>query len=749
MPNPFYKQKVINTYIETVWNPLPYRYLKELRAIICPKPKGHFSNWVWMQQQSGQKRIDGNMSNSLGDWFRVSPKLIDKNDPDCVWRVREFNIFKGKKVPDTEIIHEVWSPVRAVALLIKLHLPLRTYQERMLDSGEADTWRYRNGGFILSDRHHFMLGTEKAPLQRGVFRRIYSPDTGEYHPGMYINTNKTADKNKDVLDRGYVIPWEHEVVLYWLEKLRDWQEKYNPIKKATPWLSLQNKHIGTPKSQRTLSQMGATCFLMRNASAIETDERNKPIPNSSLNVLWYRLLKRMEDKLFERNETLSNGKRLRLVKDYETGYPEYSKTATEFPLHSLRVALITHYAMDGQVPLPALSKLLAGHSRILMTLYYNKITPTVMREKMEIAEANIETKTQEQLKAFIADAELTQIENKTVFNDSSSIRSALVNRNPVGWEQRHIGLCLAGGNTVKYEEASTIAGCWNGGELITRTNTHSAVPHGPENCVRCRWFISDATYIDALRAHFNNLSYRAQIAANLAVENEQVSESLEDERFTMESEGTPFIKQTELQEAQRRYEKQLVDADEYAKDMRACFSLIHRILNIELERDEHDCKQKLVSVGSLHDIQHPISLLETHSELFQLSEICEDAEIYPDLADELRKTPAIKRRAEALNTALMREGYQPIFMMMDDKMQLIMGNAFMRRMAQQVCAKDWRIQGMQQVSGIIEAGHSLQQAGLLDDGLSALKQNWKQPIHLLKELIKPKIKGLDLVRNND
>ena len=43
--------------------------------------------------------------------------------------------------------------------------------------------------------------------------------------GLYISTNKTADQNKDQFERGYEIPWQNETVLYWLEKLRNWQEK--------------------------------------------------------------------------------------------------------------------------------------------------------------------------------------------------------------------------------------------------------------------------------------------------------------------------------------------------------------------------------------------------------------------------------------------------------------------------------------------------------------------------------------------
>ncbi len=66
---------------------------------------------------------------------------------------------------------------------------------------------------------------------------------------MSVNTNKTADQNKDELERGYIIPWQNEEVLYWLEKLRNWQEKYNPIVKPTDCTTLLTKHTGKKKSQ--------------------------------------------------------------------------------------------------------------------------------------------------------------------------------------------------------------------------------------------------------------------------------------------------------------------------------------------------------------------------------------------------------------------------------------------------------------------------------------------------------------------
>lgn len=55
------------------------------------------------------------------DWFPVTDDDIDRTDPDCVWRVRP-------KANERQAVLEMWSPVRWVALLTKLILPLRTMQ---------------------------------------------------------------------------------------------------------------------------------------------------------------------------------------------------------------------------------------------------------------------------------------------------------------------------------------------------------------------------------------------------------------------------------------------------------------------------------------------------------------------------------------------------------------------------------------------------------------------------------------------
>ncbi|MGY5820959.1 gamma-mobile-trio integrase GmtZ [Vibrio chemaguriensis] len=734
--NPLSKIKCQNSATETVRNPLPYRYIQDLRQILCPLPDKtelavieqnlkesetllhayhyrHFKHWTWAQQQTGQGE-----RGSDGDWFEVEPELIDKTDPDCVWRSKEVT-RNNKKIT----AHQIWSPVKAMAIFMKLHLPLRTYQVRMLDSGEADTWRYEQGQWVLNTKHDFALGSEKRPFGKGIFRRIHDTMTGLYSTGLYINTNKTADQNKDELERGYIIPWQYEEVLYWLEKLRNWQEKYNPITKPTDCTTLLRKHTGKKKSDKQLQSMGEIAFLFRDASA-KGEDKFKPINYTATDSFWYQLLLTLENQLAEQGNTLDNGELLKLVVDYPEGMPKRAMLSTHFPLHSLRVSLITAYTMDTQLPLPVISKLLAGHTRLLMTIYYNKITPSVMAEKMDEAHGELDAKSKQSVRNFLKDASMEQIQCKMVYHSDDSIQAALANRNPIGWEERSCGMCLVGGNTVKSDEVSTLGGCWNGGELIKDSKTaanriYNSVPHGPENCIRCRWFITEAYYLKPLNAHFNQLSYKAHQAANLSVEIEGELEALKDEQFFCEEQGKPFIKHDELQVLQRRYEKQQVEADEYTNDWIACFELIYKIMRVEEARNDDDTKDKLIAVGSERDVSHALKFIETDSELLHLSLLCDDAEFYPDLQDELRKTPAIQKRSMQLSRVLMKKGFEPIFMEMDDKQQLIAANAMLRQMAKIADPND-KLEGFRKVASYIEAGEYLTDNKLFSEGINAL-----------------------------
>lgn len=701
--NPFDRIFHKKTLSETVYSPLPYRYICDLRKILCPKPRGSFIDWRWAYEDNFQSR----------NWFKVKEAQIDKTDKDCVWRTR---IIAQKK------IYELWSPVAAMALFTRLHLPLRNYQVRMLDSGEADEMRYENGKWTKNNKHSFSLKGHN----KGIFRYFQDKATGIESTGLYINTNKTNDQNKDEFERGYEIPWQNEDVLYWLEKLRNWQEKYNSISQPTDCTSLLSKHTKQTKSKSYLSNMGYVSFLMRDAAANKITDRSKPIVEGPIKYLWYNLLEKLQNDLLISGDTLPNGDPLNFVHDYGKDY-KGAKSRTEFPMHSLRVSLITSYTLDAKLPLPVVSKLLAGHSRLIMTMYYTKLTPAVMKEKMLEADKMLENKSTENIRNFLKDAEMRQIKCKTAFHDINAIESILVNQNPIGWEKRHYGLCLAGGNTVKSDEIGTLAGCWNGGEIIRNSTdaslrVYASVPHGAENCVRCRWFITDASYLPALNAHVNFMSYRAHEAANLAVKLEGDIESLEDMKYEAEKTNKPFMKYDELQALQRRHEKQLAEADEYVKDLIATFHLIYRLIEIEKSREDNDTQNKLVALGSENDIK--IGFTETSSDLLHLALLCEDAEVYPDLLDDLKKTSVIQDRTQILSRIMMRKGFMPFLVSLDSDQQLIAANAMMRQMALQANPTD-KVNGYHQVANYFDLEIYLEDEDLLRTGINALEKTTK------------------------
>ncbi|EIB2442706.1 hypothetical protein KZP93_000908 [Shigella flexneri] len=379
-------------------------------------------------------------------------------------------------------------------------------------------------------------------------------------------------------------------------------------------------------------------------------------------------------------------------------------------------------------PLPVIAKLLAGHTRLLMTIYYNKITPSVMADKMKEAHAVLSERGEGSLRNFLVDAEMRQIPLRAAFHNDqhNSVESVLANRNPIGWEERATGLCLVGGNTVRSDELSTVGGCWNGGPIVrdsesAHSRVYGPVPHGPENCPRCRWHITDATYLPALNSAFNQVSYKAHQAAELSVHLEGQLEALKDELFIAEETGAVFLKHNELQAIERRYEKQRVEADEYAKDCIAIFNLINRVIQIENGREEDDDGQKLIAVGSDEDLKYSMKFVETDSELLHLALLCEDAEFHPDLHDDLRKTPAIAKRTNALSRMMARSGYKPVFLEMDEQTQLIAGNALMRKMAK-IAAPEDRLEGYRIASNYIEAQEFLKDDRLLKSGFDAVKK---------------------------
>jgi hypothetical protein len=678
---------------ESVHSPLPYGYIDDLRQMLAAGP--NFRDWHWAQSALGTESGKGGMT--APDWYEVTKNTIDNNDPDCIWRIRSRTQQAGGPTL------EMWSPVRWVALLVKLIVPIRTFQVCMLDSGEADTWCYDSTftGYWRLNTGPLAKGSERKPVQQGVFRRpTYSSDCRTASPFLYINTNKTADSLRSGVDKGFLMPWIstgplHQNIFYWLEKLRNWQSKYNPIRRRTSWTELDARHMSA-KSTVQLAGYPDACFCFR-LPETGTHEHHLPVPTPIVHNIWRRLLASLQERIAARGESLPDGGRIRLV----------SNDKTLYPLHSLRVSLITALALDGQVPFPLLQKLI-GHSRLLMTLYYLKPGATRSQDILNGAARLMDEKKEQSILNFLLDTDYDALLKQAITNGSNNLAATIAvhpaNRNPVGWMPMHHGLCLVGGNTSEIEGNGRVGGCYNGGpQLVTGTSTvaskHAPVPGGSRNCVRCRWFVTEAHHLPALAAHFNNLAYHFDEARGGCIEQEHHLQELKRQKAAQESAGQPFTENAELRQTERIWEAAMKRFSDLAEDLVACWRLIERCkAALEAPGDG----TQLVAGGPATDVQ--LRFEESDSALLQISGVCRDVEIYPDLSP----GKAVLRRSQILDAMFHNEGLAPGFMFLSEDQQLRLGNAFLRQLGRQVNPENPVI-GERNAIALIDGGKRLSQ----------------------------------------
>ena len=624
---------------------LSIRYIRELRGMLAQGP--NYRDWTWAHNAIGDEAGGG------GDWFVVDPKIIDPSDPDCVYRRRAATKNELKKKGYPAKVCELWSPVRAVGLYLHLELPLRNMQVRMLDSGEADTYRYIHapggGGFV---RNHgpLAIGSETRPYQRGVFHRT----ANEQEAGLYINTNKTADTDKAENDKGYVIPWAHDEALYHLEKLRNWQERYNPLPAPTPWTELEEKHFGrTPPHTEVLIQRGPACFLFRDPT---DDERDKPIAKSIIAALWYKLLAFLEQRCTGR-DMLDNGAPIRFV------LPDSDRT-TLFPLHALRVSLISYFILDLKLPIAVVSKMIAGHATIIMTLYYTKFGKAYMREVMGEAEKNELEAEQANHRRFLMDATFEEISQRFAYVSEDAVRAALKNRSAAAFVFDDKGICPNGATL-----------CDVGGELDQdrpSVGVYTPVPGFPQerNCVCCRFFLSGPAYLDGLMAHGNAVTekfWRGTKRYNGFMEKVK---QLEDSQRSCERNDVPFLKVRELEALSKHAETEALTVTKLRNDMAATYHLLAR--SIEIANNPQNEGVQLVANGSMTDLK--LGFIETTSEFHQLEVVCENAVIHPNPDADF----ATIRRSQMIDAMLRFNGMDPVLMHLTPEHQLLAGNAVMK-----------------------------------------------------------------------
>ncbi|MDH6157863.1 MULTISPECIES: VPA1269 family protein [unclassified Janthinobacterium] len=552
--------------------------------------------------------------------------------------------------PETGEFETVWSPVRAYAIRIKLLLPARAYQVRMLDSGEADTYRYLGDNQWKTNhgKHHPPIGGK--PIERGVFRR-YKRKDGSEGAVFYFNTNKTADIENVV--KGYVMPWEKKDALKLLVDLRNWQEKYNSVKGPTAWLDIIE--LKKVKHADDLAKMGSNFFLFRDPA--NKTRPDLPVTDPRVRNLWLKLMDEMERRLANAGETLSNGDPIKLIltRDHN-GQP----TSATFDLHGLRVSIITAMYEEG-VP-PEYLMRIVGHATVLMTLYYTKLNAETLSLRMDEALLERQRKSQAEMAGFIKRASRKELEKAVAFRHHSALDAA-ASGTGVGLLVMDHGICPVAAK--RCHEGLAVS------DPSTGTTRYQAVPGGATNCARCRFFMTGPAFLFGLEAHVNDLAYRLKKTSFTFEKAQGKFDALTDAHAASLGDGAPFHRQRELEITETAFESATAEVDHIALSLQAAYALTEQCIRIASQ--EKGDNLALVAVGGTGQLEAVLS--EGH-EFEQLNRICTNAVLFDGLNINWQQ-PNLER-ARLFDRMLRNSGHDPRFSLLDDEAALQVSNAMGR-----------------------------------------------------------------------
>ena len=475
-------------------------------------------------------------------------EIICENDFAWCKKIKEDNFTWHN--PETGATERIWSPVRAFAILNKMTIPLRTYQVRMLESGEGDPEKFDaalfkwvpNTGVHANPKKH-----SKHPS--GFLKKMYDGEKCSYFTGLYVNTNKTQDRQTLFIDTGYDIPWENKEIIYPTCTLREFQEKYNPVDGPTPYTELTYE---AQPSKDVASRIPSRFYLFRDPCA---DNKRAPVTDGRLQSFWKKLLRELQTRL-NKDKTLDSG-------DRDIILIEGNKC--EFDLHSLRVTGLTALAQSG-VSIEILSRLVAGHATILMTLFYTKFDIAHITEALNDAQQLMDEKAQEEFTRFLKSNPLRNLKKTASFNSIDAVYLAHATQ-PAAWRFLDYGICPAG-----------CTKCDEGGPLITDQKdrkVYQPVPGGM-NCAMCRFFLTGAPYLFGLVAKYNETVGLLDAHSTELRRHQTELQRLERERIVADENGDKFLNRKSLLKAEGNLEEAMDRVDVCGMTLHHLYNLVHQ-----------------------------------------------------------------------------------------------------------------------------------------------------------------------------
>jgi hypothetical protein len=602
---------------ETTKPYLQYHFVKKSQDWIIPKSAKSFKDLKHLQ------KFDA-------DWVPVDRAQVDKTDLNCVYRKMGNQYF-------------LWVPTDWIHLYALTKIPLRGIQIAYNDSGEADAYiadLNESGQIIWDENSSPFAGMTK---NQSFIMKM----TTEGQIGTFVTTNKTKNDGQ-----AYFIPWMPEDLAYWLVLLRKWQEKYNPISAPTSWSQCQRTNF----NEVQLKAKGINCFLFRAFNDIE--------PKNVQIALAPRLAATLYNIQPSNLKLALTGKNLASLSGYESKYTP----------HSMRVSLITAYIMEMGMPVEIVMKIV-GHSSVVMTIYYCKVSNSDIRQKLEEGE-KIALQTQVvATQKIIEQNRIEEVKNNLVAANTELL-NALTNNIPAGnFVFRDFGICPYAASR-----------CEDGGDLIGATQVRTPVPSGylgTQNCMRCRHFVTGPAYLGGLLSITNEILLQANIQTDKCNELQQKintistrlneldrEEYLANMRGEKISQNERHVFESRERTLESDYENAAMKLDVFLCDVQAAYKLINlcqSIINKNSTVNNFD--ENPFSLITMEDSDLQIELEET-SYFQQLQEVCENATIYQSASAH----NAILPRTQLLDRMAYLNGIAPQLFLMSENAQLQAGN---------------------------------------------------------------------------
>ncbi|MDD2127267.1 VPA1269 family protein [Pseudomonas monteilii] len=569
--------------------PLGYEYILRAREYLVPDSDLALVNRPKLNQLPRLQEL----FNTRTDWLDVEESMIDRDDPNCVWRYE-----KVKRVIDGHQrwigVYQVWSPARFIALYTLLRFPLRGLQITLLDSGEADAelpyidegsgevkWSKNTSSLVSMSRKKMRL--------QGVVQRGH-----QGLPKTYVTTNKTG-----VGEGGYEIEWIPDDLVYWFLTLRDWQSKFNPLSEPTSWTSIQAVLGKDRLNKKILQARGNQCFLFR------TDSSGKPLHTfTAFREMLPALLHRIQRE--EEN----------LVTVMETG-----KYLSPYTPHSLRVSLITAFIADGNAPIHLISKLV-GHSSLVMTIYYVKMNALQMRRTMGETEKRAAQFVAEKNADLIRMEGLHPLRDQLIVTDGNRklIESDVPNSSCVIFDW---GVCPMSASSCHIGGLDSITG---------KADLAVPVPAGylgQKNCPRCRFFVTGVPFLGGLVALANEVSLEIYTESGRFEGFSNLVRELEFEYYDVVAKGGVDTKQWERKRATANEQQSGGKLDGLLNDYVRLNHFIQSCLALINGKDSEEPASesiRLIVAGDVEEVG--LSVCESSGQYHLLSEICQNATIY-------------------------------------------------------------------------------------------------------------------------